>query len=307
MGQMAIDVHLAHVGAYEHVEPALFDILDMLDIKVPETGYVLLKPNLISSRNSGLACTHPAVVRAAVRYFLDKGCPVVVGDSPAFGSAQKVADSNGLTAALHGMGARFVSLDCPQQTEIGPFTAGISKWALEAGLIVNLPKVKAHCQMGISGGVKNLFGTICGFRKAWVHFRQGDKENRFPSFFVHLMHALPRTITLMDGITAMHKTGPTHGEAYALGFLGGSCSTVALDTALYQTLGLEPKDVPIWEECIGQGIRGALTQDVRFPQCAPEDFPGKGFEVPKILDPQVFGPGRLVRSLGKRLWGKVGR
>jgi len=302
----AIDVFLLPATEYERAEAAVSTLLDAMDVPVPKTGYVLLKPNLISSRNSTLACTHPAIVRAVARYFLQKTCRVVVGDSPAYGSAHRVAASNGLLDALEGLDVQFVSFDRPQSMKCGPFTAGISQWALGAGLIVNLPKVKAHCQMGLSGGVKNLFGTVCGFRKALVHFKHGDQGDRFPSFFVHLMHALPRTITVMDGISAMHTTGPTHGQPYPLGLVGGCCNTVGLDTALYNVLGVKPEDVPIWGECLRQGLFGAELRDLQFPMSFPNDFNGQGFEVPHKLLPQVFGPGRLVRSLCKRVMGKGG-
>ncbi|WP_462324223.1 DUF362 domain-containing protein [Desulfoplanes sp.] len=298
-----IDVFLARADDYKRVESRVFRLLDALQVPVPSGGYILIKPNLISSRNASLSCTHPQIVRSVARYFLDRGCSVVVGDSPAFGSARKVASSYGLLDALRTLDLRFVTLDHPVQTCFGPFTSGISKWALDAALVVNLPKLKAHCQMRVSAGVKNLFGTVCGFRKPLIHFRHGDRKARFPAFFVHLMSVLPRTITLMDGITAMHRTGPTHGEEFAGRLLGAAHDTVALDTAVYTLLGLGPKDVFLWQECVRQGIPGAFPENLSYPLETKESFAFEGFEVPKELRPQVFGPKRLVRSLCKRLFG----
>jgi uncharacterized protein (DUF362 family) len=195
----------------------------------------------------------------------------------------------------------LVTLDSPITQHFGPFATGISRKVLDAALVVNLPKLKAHCQMRISAGVKNLFGTVCGFRKPLIHCRHGDRKEQFPSFFVHLMEALPPTISLMDGITAMHKTGPTHGEAYGCSMVGASMDTVALDTAVYVMLGLGPHEVPIWKECQRQGIEGAFPGQVVYPWMTPEDFALDGFEVPRNLQPQAFGPRRLMRSLYRRL------
>jgi uncharacterized protein (DUF362 family) len=157
---------------------------------------------------------------------------VVVGDSPAFGSARTVGRASGLTGLLDDLCLDLVTLKHPVGSSFGPFRAGISATALNASLILNLPKLKAHSQMRVSAGVKNLFGTVSGFQKPLIHFRHGDRGSRFTSFFVHLMQALPETISLVDGITAMHETGPTFGRPFAGHFLGASRDTVALDTAI---------------------------------------------------------------------------
>ena len=298
-----MDVFLARTDDYECVEPAVIELLEALQLSLPGKGYVLIKPNLISSSNASLSCTHPRIVRSVARYFLHKGCTVVVGDSPAFGSARHVAGSYGLLDLLSDLDLRFETLDHPVQTRFGPFRAGISQKALDAALVVNLPKLKAHCQMRVSAGVKNLFGTVCGFRKPLIHFRHGDRDDRFPAFFVHLMKAFPKTITLMDGITAMHRTGPTHGEPFSGGMLAASTDTVALDTAVYMMLGLQPGDVPIWRECVRQGLEGALVDNLDYPLMQPGMFSFDDFELPGELQPQVFGASRLVRSLCKRLVG----
>jgi uncharacterized protein (DUF362 family) len=296
-----MDVFLARADAYADAEPVVFQLLDSLNLSLPASGYVLVKPNLISSRNARLSCTHPAIVAATARYFLDRNCSVVVGDSPAFGSARSVGRASGLTRLLDELGLDLVTLAHPVPITFGPFTVGISTTALNAALIVNLPKLKAHSQMRVSGGVKNLFGTVSGFRKPLVHFRHGDRQGRFAAFFVHLMQALPETISLMDGITAMHETGPTFGKPFAGRMLGASRDTVALDTAVYGLLGLKPADVPIWRECVCLGIEGAFPEMAHYPLDVPNAFHFEGFAVPGELQPEVFGPRRLVRSLIKRL------
>jgi uncharacterized protein (DUF362 family) len=297
-----MDVFLARADTYEGAQPVVFHLLDSLNLSLPPSGHVLIKPNLISSRNATLACTHPAIVAATAGYFQNKGWTVVVGDSPAFGSARTVGRASGLTRLLDDLGLDLVTLDHPVATSFGPFRAGISATALNASLIVNLPKLKAHSQMRVSAGVKNLFGTVSGFRKPLIHFRHGDRGSRFAGFFVHLMQALPETISLVDGITAMHVTGPTFGKPISGHILGASRDTVALDTAIYTMLGLKSADVPIWRECICQGIEGAFEENVEYPLAAPNDFCFADFEVPGKLQSELFGPKRLIRSLYKRLF-----
>lgn len=296
-----MDVFLARADTYEGAQPAVSHLLDSLNLSLPSGGHVLIKPNLISSRNATLACTHPAIVAATARYFLDRDWSVVVGDSPAFGSARTVGRASGLTGLLDDLGLDLVTLNRPVGSSCGPFRAGISATALDASLIVNLPKLKAHSQMRVSAGVKNLFGTVSGFQKPLIHFRHGDRGSRFASFFVHLMQALPETISLVDGITAMHETGPTFGKPFAGHFLGASRDTVALDTAVYVLLGLKPEDVPLWQEGIRMGLPGAIADNLDYPLKSPGDFDFSSFAVPDELHPQIFGPKRLIRSMIKRL------
>ncbi|MFP5239963.1 MAG: DUF362 domain-containing protein, partial [Acidobacteriota bacterium] len=146
---------------------------------------VLVKPNLVAPSNTALSCTTPAVVRAACRYLADHGARVAVGDSPAFGTARIVARASGLDRALAGTGARMVNLG---QTRKLPMSqggcVGVSAQALDAEFIVNLPRFKVHDQMFCTLAVKNFFGAVTGFRKAWAHQVHGEKGNRFESMIL---------------------------------------------------------------------------------------------------------------------------
>ena len=49
----------------------------------------------------------------------------------------------------------------------------LSKEAMEADVVINLPKLKSHVQLTMSMGVKNLFGCVPGKMKAWWHMEAG--------------------------------------------------------------------------------------------------------------------------------------
>lgn len=52
----------------------------------------------------------------------------------------------------------------------------IHRSVMEADVVVNVPKLKAHKKAGISCALKNLVGTVCG--KDWLpHFRVGDSQS----------------------------------------------------------------------------------------------------------------------------------
>lgn len=274
-----------------------------------EAGYtpvagrrVLVKPNLVSAANAGLSCTHPLVVRAVCAHLLDNGEHVTVADSPAFGPASRVARAAGLDTAIGPLGLRVQSLGAPRPTPLPcGRTMGISSLALDADIIVNIPRLKAHCQMRVTGAVKNLFGCVTGFRKAVSHYSMGDKNNLFREMIMDLPAVLPPVLTVLDGIHAMHTEGPIRGEPFELGLLGASQSPIALDTAMYSLLGLSPENVPLWAEAVKRRLPGSDPAAIRFPLEKPGSFDTRQFVLPAQLDPIRFEPLRLIRGRIKSL------
>lgn len=268
---------------------------------------VLVKPNLVSARKEALACTEPAVVRAACQWLLDRGCRVTVGDSPAFGSAEGVAAKVGITEALADLGVPVISLGAPEPLALTlGGSIGLSTTAREADCILNLPRLKAHCQMTVTAAVKNLFGCVTGMRKAFAHTRFGERENRFESMILDVAANLPPVTTLLDGIRAMHGTGPTGGEPYELGLVAASNCPVSLDTAVCSILHLSPGDVALWREAQARNIPGARLEELDFMLENPDAFDASGFELPGTLTPVTFHPVRLAKGAVKRALTRLG-
>ena len=212
------------------------------------SAHVLVKPNLLTA--TPLACTSPVVVAAVCRWLLDQGARVRVGDSPGFGTATAVARQTGVEEALRPLGLRVESLADPRPLELplrrgGPVSFGVARVALESDVIFSLPRVKAHSQMRLTLAVKNLFGCVCGLRKALIHTRQGQEPDFFADCIAALWAGLPPVAAVADGLTAMHVTGPSKGQPFPLGLLGASPSAVALDEALCAVLGLPLAGTPL--------------------------------------------------------------
>ena len=268
----------------------------------PRGARVLVKPNLVSALRGPLACSEPALVAAACAWLLDHGAKPWVGDSPAFGTARSVGRRIGLDAALAPLKVPLRNLGRPARLALDFGGAvGISRDALEADLILSLPRLKAHGQLRLTAGGKNLFGCVAGARKALAHSRFGEQGTRFESLLVQVMAALPPVFTLLDGIVAMSRTGPSGGDPLPLGLLAASPSPVALDTALFTALRQTPQDVATWAECLRRGLPGARRDEVAFPLLPPEAFDFSGFIVPNSLDAVSFHPLRLLKGAYKRL------
>ena len=305
MTPTTIPVALTRCADYspDAVESAVRSVLDAAGVRPASGTRVLVKPNLLKAESGGLCCTHPMVVRAACLYLMDCGCRVTVGDSPAFGSADKVAQAIGLADALTPLGVPVITLDTPVSVTL-PYgmTVGISRHALETDLLVSVPRVKAHTQMRVTCAVKNMFGCVAGVRKALAHTTHGDKGNAFRAMLVEVAAALPPTAALVDGIVGMDRTGPSGGDAFPLGMVGAAQSAVALDTAVYAVLGATPEMIPLWGELRTRRTHGALAEQLSYPLLAPEEVAAKGFRFPGALTPETFHPLRLLRSAIKRWW-----
>jgi len=295
-------VHMAHRQSYEEdgLRSAAADCLDhALDREIRKST-VLLKPNFISRQNAFLSCTHPGLIEAVCAHFSDLENRVLVGDSPAFGSARSVASALDLPERLAPFGARIVELkpgkQAARRTAEGPALAQIPD---DVELVVNLPKLKAHKQMGISGATKNLFGLVPGARKAVAHVRHGQSHRAFAHMLLDLLPDYPESVSLLDGIRAMEKSGPTDGEPRDCGILAASRNPLALDTAVYLALGLIQRDVPLWQAAAERQLPGTDPKTIAYSGIKPQHLQ-TDFHMPECLNPVSFHPLRLAKSICKR-------
>lgn len=287
----------------EHTDTAVGLCLDACGWTPPHDCRVLVKPNLL--RADPLTCTHPQVVRATCRWLLDHHAHIVVADSPGFGTAAHVAQTIGLSAALKTLGLSVSALEQPLPVPLAHShnrAWGVSATALHSDVILSVPKLKAHCQMRLTIAVKNLFGCVCGWRKAVAHTVQGNSPAHFTAALVDLYAALPPVVAVADAVDCMHRTGPSGGESYPLHCIAASRSAVALDTAFYSMLGLSPADVPLWHELNRRHLPGSSKQDLTFPLSQLYHFSASNFVTPAQLMDVSFRPHRLLLSLWRRWW-----
>ncbi|MDE7242127.1 DUF362 domain-containing protein [Desulfovibrio sp.] len=290
------------------VRAAVTRALDASGIAVSRNTRVLVKPNLLMAKE--LACTQPQVTAAVCEWLLARGCRVEVADSPGFGRAAAVARAIGLTEALKPLGLAVASRDGAARVELAlpdgarlPFT--VSRRALECDLVLSVAKVKAHSQMELTLTVKNCFGCVPGLRKALVHAREGQEPAFFADALAALWAALPPVAALADGVTAMHVTGPSRGEPFALGLVGASLSAPALDTALRELVGAP--ETPLEAALARRAAAGdaSARPEAFYPLLEPGECRVEGFIVPATLKHTSFRAGRLVKSLCRRAWAAV--
>lgn len=210
---------------------------------------VLLKPNLLTAAApEEVVCTHPAVLEGVILLLKEICAEVWVGDSPGFGSIEKVAGASGLSDVCKRTGAELVSFNnpiqvsCPKGRTAKEFT--LSEWVVKADKIVNLPKLKLHNLMAFTGAVKNMMGCIPGIGKGKMHVKYPRKRS-FSQMLLDVYNCTKPTINIMDGIIAMEQQGPRNGRPKQVGYLLVSTDGLALDAIACRIIGLEPMSVPV--------------------------------------------------------------
>ena len=265
---------------------------------------VLLKPNLLTGSRPTKECvTRIELVAAVARQVQAVGGKPFLGDSPAFGSAQGVALANGYAPLLAELNLPLVefqgkryAVDSDQFQHLR-----LSKEAMEADVVINLPKVKSHMQLTVTLGVKNLFGCVPGKMKAWWHMEAGKDKERFGAMLVETARAIDADLTILDGIIGHEGNGPSAGEPRFLGWLGAADNVFALDRAVIDILGVDPVQVPTIVAADRLGYAPAYT-DLIFPLLSPSDLSMQDWKLPDNLMPIDFGAPRVLKSTFKHLY-----
>jgi uncharacterized protein (DUF362 family)/Pyruvate/2-oxoacid:ferredoxin oxidoreductase delta subunit len=226
---------------------------------------VLLKPNILTDSDPGKAIvTNPIVVDAVIKLLKSKGAEVIVGDSPAVHLRGFRPDKSGIAEVCRNNGVEWVDFT-KDTTEIKLRNGKIkvTSQALEADLIVSLPKLKNHELVYFTGAIKNSLGLVPGFTKAKQHALHHDRVP-FAEFLVSLNEAVTPQFFIMDGITAMEGPGPGQGFPYKLGLLLGSTNPVALDIVATTVAGYNPLDIPTTSIALKRGKWLSSTDEIVY-------------------------------------------
>lgn len=251
---------------------------------------VLLKPNLLrKARPEEAVATHPALVRAAVELVKQAGGKPVIGDSPGAALAHtrntllklyracgldRVARETGADLALE-PGCRTVPL--PRGKTVRRIE--IIDCALQADVIINLPKLKTHSFTLLTGAVKNLFGVVPGLIKPAYHAKFPD-VNDFSSMLVDIMEFVNPALTIVDGVWAMEGDGPGSGDLKEMGLVVAGADPAAVDAVLSLIIGIDPLTVPTLRECVGRGLLERNLSGIEVRGETIESVRPEGFRIP---------------------------
>ena len=232
---------------------------------------ILLKPNLLSGALPQKAITtHPAVFAAAAKLLREAGYEhLSYGDSPGnpATSPEKAAAAGGIAEAAEKWGVAEADFNTgsvvrfPEGRKARSFY--LCRGVQEADAVINLCKMKTHALERITGGVKNLYGCVCGMKKAAGHAQYPSSE-AFAEMLADLNRCVHPRLHIMDGIVAMEGNGPTSGVPRAMNVMLFSEDPVAMDAVFCALISLDPATVPTCVSGEAAGLGNMRAEKIRI-------------------------------------------
>lgn len=297
---------ICRAGSYEESRDAIEKALDLLGgaSKFIKKGMrVALKANLVMAKKiDAAATTHPDFVSAVCDIVTELGASALILDSPGnlykpevLKAAYRAAGYLPL-AEKDGVGLNYDTSSAEVENPDASYLKRLEilKPLADADFIIDLPKLKTHCQMLYTGAVKNMFGSIPGLAKMEYHFRMPDYSH-FADALIDIFLASKPGLAIMDGIKGMDGDGPTSGRVRDFGFVLASENAFSLDYYASMLMGIDYHRIPVllnaekrgiidYSECSWKGLdpKACVIKDVKLPSSINLHFVGGIFK--KIAD-----------------------
>lgn len=217
---MAFKVDIIKAFSVEEIKAGLFPALESYSSLFPASrdAKILLKPNLNSNMNALTGnTTDLRLLSVLIQYLKDKQYTnVTIGEGTNSGFYRsKIGVISRLKvdelARYYGVKVKDLNYSDPSEA---PFDQGIKAYVardcVEADLLINLPKIKTHFEMGMSVCLKNLMGCLVG---------QENKKKTHQSLAANILNlnaAVRPHLHIVDGLIAMEGLGPTRGTPVRL-------------------------------------------------------------------------------------------
>lgn len=256
------DVSIEHCTSYNQdiVDYAIAKSLENLHWEIEEGSKVLLKPNLLIAKTPESAVlTHPSIVEALIILLQKKKCDIIVGDSSGFNTA-KAFELSGILELCNRYNVKAVCFEKEEKANIkcnGAVLKNISLTKIidNVDCIINIPKMKTHTLMKITGAVKNCYGFVPGKTKSIYHTK-GITEERFGELLTDIYSCVKPKISLniMDAVVGMEGEGPSNGVPKKTGLILASRDAIALDIVQAKIMGFEPELIHTITSGIARGL-----------------------------------------------------
>jgi uncharacterized protein (DUF362 family) len=193
--------------------------------------------------------THPALIVATAEVFRRAGAVVTVGEGPGHVRDTEMAlAESGVGDALASAGLRFADLNYEETAWVknagrrsGLDGFHFPRSAVEADLIVSMPKMKTHHWVGVTCAMKNLYGVIPGIKYGWP--KNVLHHNGIPETVYDINASLPKTVAVVDGIECMEGDGPIMGSAKWMGLVLVGANLPAVDATACRLMDVSPEAV----------------------------------------------------------------
>ena len=286
---------------FDDVYKCVKNMMELLPPPDVKGKVVLLKQNILYPKKPELAVgTHPVVVGAVVKAFLERGAAkVIAGESPAIANSTTAAKLTGMYDQVLYNGGQWadfhkaVTVSCPEGLAVKQFE--FAEQFQEADILVSLSKLKTHQLMSYTGAMKNLFGLVIGLDKAKKHYQFPNKED-FGNFLIDLNIVANADYAIMDAIVGMEGPGgPGAGDPVNLGFLAASDNLLALDWECASLVGYDPHKIVYLEQALKRGYWLKSDKEIKALGAPEEECRSRTFKI--VKDPVQTLGGMLPKSL----------
>ncbi len=231
---------------------ALLDLCGGLDALATH-HHVFIKPNLVAWDDKypmplyGVYTT-TRLVHDMVCLLKERGVEkITIGEGSARGKrfgvgTERIYEALGYHKLTERYGVTLLDIlrEPFENVDFGGFTLQVSKPALQADFLINMPALKTHNQGVLSLGMKNLKGCLSIKSRKFCH-RPDQSLDHYLSLFVEKLRP---ALTVLDGIYGLEK-GPFYmGKAVRMNALVASKDSLGVDAVGAALAGLDPSDVP---------------------------------------------------------------
>lgn len=277
-----------------------------IDLFVKPGQKVLLKPNLLVSQEPKKAITtHPSFVEAIVDLVQECGGIPIIGDGSSIGNWDDLVKKTGMKEIAEEKKIGLINLN-----KVGAFKSKgvlyhdieLAQILKEVDVVINIPKIKTHTQMYVTGAIKNLFGTVVGERKRMWHLRAGIDYMAFANLILDIYLIVKPALTIVDGVIALEGNGPgAGGRPRPLGVVLAGIDCVAIDQVISEIIGANTN---YFYTLLAAKERDVGVADLRQidldGDCSLEEVTVKDFVFPEMA-PILLGPKILQNFIRKHL------
>ncbi|MFC1956336.1 DUF362 domain-containing protein [Chloroflexota bacterium] len=227
--------------------------------------------------------THPVFVGAVLELLKEVCADITVGDD-IDSEATDGFHVSGIRQICREAGIRLIN---PRETGFVETRCNgtilgkvyLSKIALDADVVINLPKLKTHSLTIFTGGIKNMYGAIPHGHPTRFHYDYTRSED-FGQMLTDVFSAILPQLIIMDGVMAMEEDGPSSGNPRKLGIIIASKDTVALDTVATKIIGLDPASICTTRYSRDRGLGVGNLQDIEVVGEKIEAVASPDFKLP---------------------------
>lgn len=236
------------------------------NIKVSDT--ILLKPNFLNDSPSFTGVTTDLrLIRSLIELLQEKGINNIYLAEAGFANTEKIFHN----LKIHGLeeyGIKVINLEKAEKTIMDfPKAKVLKKMVLprllaDIDVIINIPKLKTHCQTGVSLGIKNLFGFLYTPQRKISHAVDLDKA--IVEIYTYIKTILGKKIfSIVDAIYGLEgKLGPNIGAPVKMDLLISGTDPVTTDAVCVQIMGSDPGKIRHLVLCERAGLGDLYNYNV---------------------------------------------